>query len=215
MKITNALKTLDPEKKMRISLAFSMTVNGLTFVGKVILSILTLSGFLGVSALVTFLSLMTKLTAYLHSSGKGGLEERKTFGLMALTISFGAICYLAYMARLFFFPEVETYDIYEGIAIAAFAFADLGWAIRNLIKEKKKKNLVMIGLKCGSLSNGLSALVLAQIAILAFTNPGVDFSFDNAIGGMVFGGADLLIGLTMVWLYFQTKKNPTSSEKSD
>jgi lipoprotein signal peptidase len=71
----------------------------------------------------------------------------------------------------------------------------------------------MIGLKCGSLSNGLSAIVLAQIAILAFTNPGVDYSFDNALGGMVFGGADLLIGLLMVFIYFQKRKIPTPSEK--
>jgi hypothetical protein len=118
------------------------------------------------------------------------------------------------MARLFFFPKVDTYNIYEGLAIAAFAFADLIWAIRSLVKERKKNNLVMIGLKCGSLSNGLSAIVLAQIAILAFTNPGVDYSFDNAIGGMVFGGADLLIGLLMVFIYFQKRKSPTVGTSS-
>jgi|LAHS01.1.fsa_nt_gb hypothetical protein len=133
---------------------------------------------------------------------------------MSLTVSFGAICYLAYTARLFYFPKIDAYTLYEGLAIAVFAFADLIWAIRNLIKEWKKNNLVMIGLKCGSLSNGLSAIVLAQIAIFAFTNPGVDYSFDNAIGGMVFGGMDLLIGLIMVIIYFRERsRSPVAEEK--
>jgi hypothetical protein len=214
MRITNSLKKMPPEKKEKISLVLSMSVNGATFLGKIVLSILTYSGFLGVSALVTFLSLMTKLIGYLRLEGKSQFEETKAFGLMSLTVSFGAICYLAYMARLFFFPKLETYTLYEGIAIAAFAFADLGWAIRSLIKEWKKNNLTMIGLKCGSLSNGLSAIVLAQIALLAFTNPDVDFSFYNAIGGMVFGGADLLIGLIMAFIYFRKRiRTPTLIEK--
>jgi hypothetical protein len=208
MKVTNPIQNLSPERKERISLALSMGVNGVTFLGKIVLAILSYSGFLGVSALVTFLSLMTKLIAYLRLEEKSQLDERKAFGLMSLTVSVGAVCYLSYMARLFFFPKVATYNIYEGLAIAAFAFADLGWAIHSLIQERKKKNLVMIGLKCGSLSNGLSAIVLAQIAILAFTNPGVDYSFYNAIGGMVFGGVDFLIGLVMVFIYFQKRKSP-------
>jgi hypothetical protein len=213
MKITNPVKKMPAEKKERISLTLSMSVNGATFLGKIVLAILTSSGFLAVSALVTFLSLMTKLIAYLRLGEKSPLDERKAFGLMSLTVSFGAIAYLAYMARLFFFPRVDTYNLYEGLAIAAFAFADLIWAIRSLVKERKKNNLVMIGLKCGSLSNGLSAIVLAQIAILAFTNPGVDYSFDNALGGMVFGGADLLIGLLMVFIYFQKRKSPSPSQE--
>jgi hypothetical protein len=209
MSITNPLKNWPPEKKEKISLTLSMSVNGVTFLGKIVLAILSYSGFLGVSALVTFLSLMTKLIAYLRLQGKGHFDEMKAFGLMSLTISTGAICYLAYMARLFYFPKVDAYNIYEGLAIAAFAFADLGWAIHSLIQERKKNNLVMIGLKCGSLSNGLSAIVLAQIAILAFTNPGVDYSFYNAIGGMVFGGADLLIGILMAFIYFRKRRSPS------
>ena len=130
---------------------------------------------------------------------------------MALTVSFGAICYLAYMARLFFFPKVATYNLYEGLAIAAFAFGDLAYAIVSLLKNRRNPNLVLIGLKCGALSNGLTAIVLAQIAILAFTNPGVDYSFDNALAGMVFGGLDLLIGIAMIIGYFRTKKKPTPS----
>lgn len=214
MRITNPLKSLPLEKKERISLTLSMSVNALTFLGKIVLSILTYSGFLGVSALVTFLSLMTKLIAFLRLGGKTSLDEKKAFGMMTLTVSFGAVCYLAYMGRLFFFPKIDSYNIYEGIAIAAFAFADLGWAIHSLIQERKKNNLVMIGLKCGSLSNGLSAIVLAQIAILAFTNPGVDYSFYNAIGGMVFGGLDLIIGLSMAFLYFRERnKQPLQQDR--
>jgi hypothetical protein len=214
MKRTSSAPPKQSGSKEKISLALSMGVNGATFLGKLALSIWSHSGFLGVSALVTFLSLMTKLIAYLHLEGKGRYDETKAFGLMSLTVSAGAICYLAYMARLFYFPKVDSSNIYEGIAIAAFAFADLGWAIHRLLQERKKSNLVVIGLKCGSLSNGLSAIVLAQIAILAFTNPGVDYSFDNAIGGMVFGGADLLIGVVMAFIYFRKRKQPpTPKEK--
>lgn len=211
MRITKSFNQWPPEKKERITLAFSMSVNGATFLGKIVLSFLTTSGFLAISALVTFLSLMTKLIAYLRLGGKSPFDETKAFGLMSLTVSFGAVCYLAYMARLFFFPKINAYTLYEGLAIATFAFADLAWAIHSLLQERKKHNLTMIGLKCGSLSNGLSAIVLAQIAILAFTNPGVDFSFYNAIGGMLFGGADLLIGLIMAFLYLQKRKKSRAS----
>ena len=157
---------------------------------------------------------MTKLTALIRLGGKTPLNETQTFGLMTLTVSFGAVCYIAYMARLFFFPEVDTYSIYEDLAIAACAFTDLIWAIVSLAKARKQANLVLIGLKCGSLSNGLSAIVLTQIASLAFTNPGVDYSFDNALGGMVFGGADLLIGVFMAILYFRSRKRTPLPPKS-
>jgi ABC-type Fe3+-siderophore transport system permease subunit len=115
---------------------------------------------------------MTKLTALIRLGGKTPLNETQTFGLMTLTVSFGAVCYIAYMARLFFFPEVDTYSIYEDLAIAAFAFTDLIWAIVSLAKARKQANLVLIGLKCGSLSNGLSAIVLAQIASLSLHQSG-------------------------------------------
>lgn len=199
------------ERRTRIGLIFSLTLNAITFFGTLVVAILSHSGFLGVSALVSFLSLMTKLIAFLQFQGKSNLESHKAFGLMALTVSFGAICYLAYMARLFFFPKVATYNLYEGLAIAAFAFGDLAYAIVSLLKNRRNPNLVLIGLKCGALSNGLTAIVLAQIAILAFTNPGVDYSFDNALAGMVFGGLDLLIGIAMIIGYFRTKKKPTPS----
>lgn len=194
-------------KKQRIALTLSMSVNFLTILGKIVLSIITRSGFLAVSALVTFLSLMTKLIAFFRLTGRANLSELKAFLLMALTISVGALCYATYMARLFFFPTIQSFDIYQGLAIAAFAFIDLGWALTNLIKEKKDGRLVMIGLRYGSLSNGLSAIVLAQIAILAFTNPGKDFSFDNALAGLLFGMVDLLIGVAMVIRYFKEKRN--------
>jgi hypothetical protein len=199
------------ERRTRIGLIFSLTLNAITFFGTLVVAILSHSGFLGVSALVSFLSLMTKLIAFLQFQGKSNLGSHKAFGLMALTVSFGAICYLAYMARLFFFPKVATYNLYEGLAIAAFAFGDLAYAIVSLLKNRRNPNLVLIGLKCGALSNGLTAIVLAQIAILAFTNPGVDYSFDNALAGMVFGGLDLLIGIAMIIGYFRTKKKPTPS----
>jgi hypothetical protein len=199
------------ERRTRIGLIFSLTLNAITFFGTLVVAILSHSGFLGVSALVSSLSLMTKLIAFLQFQGKSNLESHKAFGLMALTVSFGAICYLAYMARLFYFPKVATYNLYEGLAIAAFAFGDLAYAIVSLLKNRRNPNLVLIGLKCGALSNGLTAIVLAQIAILAFTNPGVDYSFDNALAGMVFGGLDLLIGIAMIIGYFRTKKKPTPS----
>lgn len=206
MKAINTLKNLPTDKKQRISLALSMSVNLLTLAGKIVLAIIVSSGFLAVSAMVTFLSLMTKLTAYLRLAQRSPLSEEKTFGLMSLTITAGAIAYLSYMARLFFFPVIDHYDIYQGLLIAALAFTDLTWAIISLLKQRKSRDIVLIGLKCGSLSNGFSAIVLAQIAILSFTNPGVDFSFDNALGGMVFGCVDLLIGLSMIVYDFKTRK---------
>jgi hypothetical protein len=196
---------LTSKKKERITLVLSMGVNFFTFVGKIVLACLASSGFLVVSAMVTCFSLLTKLTACLQLFKKSRLTELDSFGLMAINISVGAICYLSYMIRLFFFPKIDAYSIYEGLAIAAFAFVDLGWAIHSLLQERKKHDLVMIGLKCGSLSNGLAALVLAQIAILAFKNPGTDFSFYNGIGGTVFGALDLAIGLTMLICFLKAK----------
>ena len=52
------------------------------------------------------------------------------FGLISLAVTAGAICYVIYMARLFFFPKNPNYDIYKGLAVATFAFADLGSSIR-------------------------------------------------------------------------------------
>jgi hypothetical protein len=193
-------------RKEAVFLAVSMGIDLFTVLGKIILAFLTSSGFLALSAVITFLSLLTKSLAFFWILRKTKKSELSLFGLMALTIGLGAIAYLAYMMRLFYWPEEETYNLYEGIAIALFAFVDLGWAIYRLIQEANARNLVMAGCKCGALSNGLSALVLAQIALLAVTQPGTDLSFYNAIGGMVFGGLDLVISLTMAVLWLRKKK---------
>ncbi len=186
------------KQQEKTTLLLGLGVNALMVIGKIVLGIITSSGFLFVSALVTLMAFATKLIGLLELYGKKKIGVLQAFLYMGITISIGAIGYTSYMARLFFFPKMDHYDIYQGITIAAFAFTDLGWAIHGLIREAKNKNIVAAGLKCGALSNGLSALILAQTAIFAFTNPNIDYSFYNALGGTIFGAIDLLIGLVMI-----------------
>jgi hypothetical protein len=194
------------EKIPALFLYISMAVNLATFMGKVALGIYQVSGFLFVSALVTLSAFITKLVYAIASKNPNPSGTNQAFLVMALSISVGAIAYISYMIRLFYFPKISSYDIYESLIIALFAFVDLGWAIYSLIKEAKQKNTLALGLKAGSLTNGLSALVLTQIALLSFTNPGKDFSFQNAWFGVLSGTIGLVIGFAMIAHYGRLTK---------
>lgn len=171
--------------------------------GKIFLGIYTFSVFLCVSGLNSVLTGFARRTYLQGKKAAQDVSEKeyKSYLKIALFILGGSVAFTLYMARLFFVPSQERYEMIPAIAIAVMAFTELGFAITGLAKTK---DLLASAMKVLNLTAAFAALVLTQVAILSFTQEN-DVSYFNAIGGVVFGGLSILAALFMLFKYWLHK----------
>ncbi len=185
---------------------------------KMLFGIFSGSFFFCVSAMYTLAFALTKEVFFKGRKESGGdtLKQRKYYLQMCGILALASVIYIAYMARLFFYPSNPQYGMIMGIAIATFAFTDLIIAIVNLAKKNTHRDLLVSGVKSIGLAGALLAIAFAQIAILSFTTTDTDPSQYNAIGGIVMGGGCLVICVFMLVKYFKVKPyiNPGVDEFS-
>lgn len=177
---------------------------------KIIIGIVIQSYFLSVSGLY---SICVGLSKYAFFEGKNVCAESKDeaeriklqynyLAKMAFFLLTGSVIYVIYMARLFFYPSNFNYGEIPAITIAAFAFTEIILAVIHL---KKAKGILHSGLRCVNLTSAITALVLAQVAILSFAHNN-DASFYNALTGTIFGSICIVISVIMFAVYFRKRK---------
>lgn len=119
---------------------------------------------------------------------------------IGICLAAGSLMYICYMARLLIW-DVPTinYDTILGITIAAFAFLDLGLAIRSFVISNKRHDFLLSGLRLVGISSGLTAIVLTQIALISLSNDGsINSNLYNGIFGVVAGVICLGISIFMI-----------------
>ena len=179
--------------------------------GKIALGIYTFSVFLCISGVASVLTGFARRT-YLkgEKAARGDDEKEYQYYLkIALFILGGSTAATLYMARLFFVPSQNHYEMIPAIAIATMAFVELGFAIAGVAKTK---DLLASAIKILNLTTAFSAIVLTQVAILSFANEN-DVSYFNAIGGVIFGGLSIVAAFFMLWKYWRHKIQLTKDEK--
>lgn len=166
--------------------------------GKLIIGIISLSLFTCVSAFYTYGMVVAKGCALW-----GRRYERQkqyayyNYRLTAIILIVASILYVIYSMRLLWRPEHTSYNIYVGITIATFTFAEIGINIRGVCVHLKKDNMLGHALKMANLATSLIALVLTQTALLSFTHEGMadyDPSVANGLMGMLMGLVSSLLG---------------------
>lgn len=187
-------------KTLRASMVKDFTLSA----GKIVLGFYTLSVFLCISALSSFLNGFARHT-YLEGGkiAQGDSEKEYTYYLrIALLILGGSAAFTLYMARLFFYPTRVVYGLIPSLAIATIAFADLGFAIVGVARTK---GLLESAMKMLNLASSFGAILLTQVAIMSFATTD-DMSIYNATGGVVFGGLGMLVALYMIAKYMLRRR---------
>lgn len=172
----------------------SRAINYIWAAVKIMIGISFSSYFFCVSGLYTFAVGLCK-EVYLY--GKNNAEdsivkEKKYYLLMCGILTIASVLFIIYMTRFFFLSPQFNYGRLSMI-IAIVAVVELIVALIGLKKSSRMNDLLKNGLKCVNLTSAFTALVLTQIAIFSFIQPGKDMSLYNAITGIISGCACLLV----------------------
>lgn len=117
--------------------------------------------------------------------------------IIGILILISGVVFGVWMGRLFFFPRNYHYGLVWSIGIAACSFVELGIAIFNLFRVRRKNDLLLFSLRCCNFTSAMYAIVLTQVAILSATSADTA-AFWNAITGIVVGGLAVLIGMVVI-----------------
>lgn len=116
--------------------------------------------------------------------------------LLLLTVALGAICYNA-----IFRGESSSYPGYLIYGVAAFAFYNITLAIRNVLKYRKRDDLIVSAEKILSLASALVSMFSLQTSLISTFGDG-DAAFAHTMGlatGGAFFGIILLLALRMIF----------------
>lgn len=150
-----------------------------------------------VSGVYTFCIAVCKGIFFRHYGGQDPVASARKAMFIGMLIILSGLAFALYMARLFFFPRQDSYGTILSIAIAAFSFYDLIAALCRYRKAVATSDILLSALRTSNIAGGLFSIVLTQVAILSAQNT-QDYSFYNAVSGVVFGVLAMLSGTILV-----------------
>lgn len=172
-------------------------------VGKMVLSIISLSFFMFVNALYSAgMGIARYIAIKMHTQEKE--KQILSYRFVGIIISAASICYVLYSTRLFFGGKSGVYNMNVALVIALYTFIEFGINIREVLRIYKSKALEAKALRAIGLSSTLLCFVLTQTAIMSFSSEG-DNSYTNALAGVIFGVLAALVGLYVVVDSFRYK----------
>lgn len=201
-------RKLPYEEKMVYTVRVSMSMNLLLAVGKVVFGLFY--GFLFcIAGMVNGFIFLSKYECFLGiRNTKRSFKERNNRIFLFLLLA--SLIYTLYMARLVFFDiKVYDYTVFVGILIALVSFSEMGIAIYGLIRTKRSWHYHR-DIKIINFCSAMTAIVLAQVAIMSFTNV-KDAYFLNGITGM---GVGIIMLFLSIFIYFAPVVSINGREKN-
>ncbi len=164
--------------------------------GKVILSCITLSGFMFVNALYSAGMGIARYSA-IRNQGKDQIKQIRGYFQIGAAIFGGSLCYVIYSIGMFGYRIFAEFTMNIALIIAAYTFTEFFLIIKDYIKARKNKNLISEEIKLIGLSSTLVCVVLTQAAIMSISYEG-NASFFNSLSGVIFGSLAAMVGVYMM-----------------
>jgi divalent metal cation (Fe/Co/Zn/Cd) transporter len=182
----------------------SIITNAVISLGKIGMSIYSLSFFLFVNGLYNVGIGAAKFIAvkgYGRKVEKTAQEQTgyRDYRLVGVVIAMASAAYMAYSLRMIGGGKSNIqYNLITALAIAAFAFAEIGVSVYGVVKIRRDKEPAMEAIKMTNLVASLISIVLTQSALLEINH------VDNiarycGYTGLIFGGLSAAIGIRMAF----------------
>lgn len=123
-------------------------------------------------------------------------KETKSI-IMGVLILISGCAFAVYTGTFLVWHQINTFGLIWSIFLAACSFVEMGIAIFNLSRVKKKNDIMLSALRCCNFVSAMFAIVITQVAILSATNQN-DVSLFNACTGIVVGVAATFIGIYII-----------------
>ncbi len=172
---------------------------------KVILGVMTMSGFMFANALY---SGGMGIARHMALREKDSDYKTQIDGMMKVgaTIVGASACYVIYTIRLLIRENSPQYPLEIALAIAAYTFFEFAWTMRDFFKTRKEHDVQAHEMKGINLASIMICFVMTQTAIMSTTYHG-NPSFYNGLSGVLFGGLAVLLGIYMILYGSRLKKN--------
>ncbi len=196
----NAYRNKTFEQKIVIATLFSLFLNMILAIGKIVITIISGSFIFLISAGINACSFLSKMQCYSgikHNSKGKDFKIKNIFVACLLMLS--GLMFVLYMGRLLLF-HVKTFQYTEflGINIALISFIEMGFAITGIIRVKKSGYFYR-NIKVINFASACTAIVLTQVAILSFTQLD-NANFVNGLTGVGIGFFIILLGIFVLIL---------------
>ena len=195
--IIKKYKNLSFEDKTIFMCCFSICLNLLLAIGKMVVSIYT-GIFFFVSGLVNIFIMLSKLFCYIGITKPDKLSFKKVNILISILLMSAGIMYGIYMTRLLYLDvSINKYNEILGITIAMISFIEMFFAIRGILKVYGKGHFLR-NIKIINFGSACIAMVLASVAITSFSQIESEFNKFNGIMGLVVSFILILLSVFVI-----------------
>ncbi len=208
MTIKNHIQTLkDPDKRVKVITFFTMLYNFFWAIGKILFGVFMQTYIYCISGAYTLLlGFSKKIFVSNHNVDKEIDIETKSL-IIGILLTISGIAFGIYMGGLYIWQHDYDYGLIWSIAIAACSFVELGIAIYNLLKVRKKDDILLFSLRCCNIASSLFAIVLTQVALLSATGTENTYMY-NATTGIIASVLVICVGFIVIGksAFLQKKK---------
>lgn len=142
--------------------------------------------------------------------------------IIGILLTVSGLAFGFYMGGIYFWKINFEYSLIWSIAIAFCSFLELGVSIYNLIKVRKKDDILLFSLRCCNIGSSLFAIVMTQVALLSATQTENTYLY-NATFGIVASVLVIILGFIVIGksAYDEKRKNelknkvPTKTENNE
>ena len=163
---------------------------------KIVLSCITLSGFMFANALYSAGMGIARFCA-VCAQKKNEQKQVQSYFHIGAAILGASLCYVVYSLKNFSAGTLIRFDMNIALVIALYTFTEFGLITKDYIKARKSKNIISEEIKLIGLSSTFICLALTQVAIMSFTTES-DNTVTNMLSGVFFGGMSALTGIYMM-----------------
>jgi len=164
--------------------------------GKIVLSCITLSGFMLANALYSAGMGIARFFA-VSAQKKEKQKQIQSYFHIGTAILGAGLCYVVYSLKTFSAGSAIRFDMNIALIIALYTFSELGLIIKDYIRARKAQDIISEEIKLIGLASTFICLVLTQVAIMSFTTDS-DNTLANMLSGIFFGCMSALTGIYMM-----------------
>lgn len=201
---------LDPLRRTKVVTFTTMVYNFFWSVGKILFGVFKNAFLYLLSGAYTLLLGFVK-KIFISNHSKDINKETKSI-VMGVLILISGVAFAVYAGTFFVFQPNFRFNLIWSIGIATCSFVELGIAIFNLVRVKRKNDIILTALRCCNFASALFAIVITQVALMNVMQAPSTTTYNGATG-IVAGILAIAIGIFVVAL--ASKKNTQKHDFKD